>query len=195
MSDQEIDKGRRQFLITLSSIMGTVGLGFAAVPFLSAWAPSAKTQAAGAPVEVDVSKIPVGGMTVVQWRGKPVWIIHRDSDMLKTLTEQNDKLRDPECKVDQQPEYVEIPDRSIKPEFMVLIGICTHLGCSPTFRPKAGSVDPSWLGGFYCPCHGSKFDFSGRVFRGVPAPINLAVPPYRYLSDNIIQIGVNSKKS
>jgi len=191
----EVDASRRKFLITATSIMGGVGLGLASIPFLSSWAPNAKVEALGAPVEVDVSKLALGAKLTVKWRGKPVWVVHRTPEMLKALQQPDYTLRDPDSKVDQQPAYAQNYYRSINPAFLVLVGICTHLGCSPLYRPEAGSVSPNWPGGFYCPCHGSKFDMAGRVFTGVPAPINLEVPPYGFRKETILVIGEHKQST
>jgi ubiquinol-cytochrome c reductase iron-sulfur subunit len=191
----EVNQGRRRFLVSATTVLGGIAALFASVPFISSWLPSAKAQASGSPVEVDISNLTPGQMLVVEWRGKPVWIIHRTKEMLALLTKHNQLLRDPDSKVDQQPQYADNIYRSIKPEYLVLIGICTHLGCSPKYEPLLGEVSTNWPGGFYCPCHGSMFDLSGRVFKGVPAPINLEVPPYRFLSDKVILIGENPRNA
>jgi ubiquinol-cytochrome c reductase iron-sulfur subunit len=154
--------------------------------------PSAKARAAGAPIRADISKLESGQMIRVKWRGKPVWIVKRTDSMIETLPSLNDQLRDPESVEPQQPPYAQNELRSIKPEILVLIGICTHLGCSPTYRPDVGAADlggDAWKGGFFCPCHGSRFDLAGRVYKGVPAPLNLEVPPHRYLSEDEILVG------
>lgn len=162
--------------------------------FITSWLPSSKAQAAGAPVKVDVSRMEPGEQAIIEWRGKPVWIIKRSKDMLNQLQKEDEsQLRDPDSLVDQQPEYAQNKFRSINPEFLVLIGICTHLGCSPKYKPNLGELGPDWPGGFFCPCHGSMFDLSGRVFKGVPAPINLEVPPYHFLDDHTIVIGEDAK--
>ena len=193
----EIDPNRRRFLTAGASVVGGIGVAFAAVPFIAAWLPSERAQAAGAPVEADVSKLDPGALMTVEWRGKPVWLINRTEKMLEALPTLNDELRDPNSEVDQQPPYVDKEIRSIKPGLMVLVGICTHLGCSPTFRPEFAPADlgPDWKGGFFCPCHGSRFDLAGRVFQGVPAPTNLQVPPYKFLSDTRVLVGVDSEAS
>lgn len=191
---ESVDADRRQFLLTTTNVLGGVGVLCALTPFLSSWMPSAKAQAAGAPVEVDISKLEPGQQATVEWRGKPVWIIRRTKDMLKQLDGINDKLRDPESLVEQQPVYAQNKFRSIKPEYLVLVGICTHLGCAPKYKPDEKELGPDWPGGFYCPCHGSSFDLSGRVFKSVPAPINLEVPPYRFISEHVILIGEDEKK-
>ncbi|WP_412754014.1 ubiquinol-cytochrome c reductase iron-sulfur subunit [Legionella londiniensis] len=191
-SDEAIDEERRRFLLLSAGVLGGVGALGALVPFVASWMPSAKTRAAGAPVEVDLSKLEPGQQVTVEWRGRPVWIIRRTPQMLETLDEVADRLRDPESLVEQQPEYAQNKYRSIKPEYLVLIGICTHLGCVPKYKPDESELGPDWPGGFYCPCHGSSFDLAGRVFKGVPAPINLQVPPYRFISDHVIVIGEES---
>jgi ubiquinol-cytochrome c reductase iron-sulfur subunit len=187
--DDSIDEERRRFLLTTSGVLGGVGALCALTPFVSSWMPSAKAQAAGAPVQVDLSKVEPGQQVTVEWRGKPVWIIRRTQQMLNHLDDDRDRLRDPDSTVEQQPVYAQNKFRSINPEFLVLVGICTHLGCSPKYKPFEKELGPDWPGGFYCPCHGSAFDLSGRVFKSVPAPINLEVPPYRYVSKNVIIIG------
>ena len=193
MSTDNVDTGRRRFLVTSTSVVAAVGAGFVAVPFVSSWMPSERAKNAGAPVEVDISKVAEGQMLTVEWQSKPVWIVKRSKKTLEDLRKNDDTLRDPASEnVDQQPAYAQNENRSIKPEILVLVGICTHLGCSPTFRPDIGAADlggESWLGGFFCPCHSSKFDLAGRVYQGVPAPTNLVVPPHKYLSDNVILIG------
>ncbi len=193
-----VDLKRRRMLVTATSAVGAVGAGFAAVPFLASWNPSARAKAAGAPAEADISKLEPGQLLRVKWRGKPVWVIRRTEKNLADLASLNDKLADPNSEVPQQPEYCKNDVRSIKPEYMVAVGICTHLGCSPTYRPEVGAADlggANWKGGFFCPCHGSKFDLAGRVYAGVPAPTNLVVPPHQYLSDTQILIGVDGGAS
>ncbi|NNJ92408.1 MAG: ubiquinol-cytochrome c reductase iron-sulfur subunit [Gammaproteobacteria bacterium] len=192
-----VDLKRRRMLVTATSAVGAVGAGFAAVPFLASWNPSARAKAAGAPAEADISKLEPGQLVRVKWRGKPVWVIRRTEQNLADLASLNDKLADPASDVPQQPEYCKNDVRSIKPEYMVAVGICTHLGCSPTYRPDVAPADlgPEWKGGFFCPCHGSTFDLAGRVFSGVPAPTNLVVPPHQYVSDTQILIGVDGGAS
>ncbi|MEO8037174.1 MAG: ubiquinol-cytochrome c reductase iron-sulfur subunit [Betaproteobacteria bacterium] len=190
------DGGKRRFLVAATSVVGGVGAVAVAVPFLSTMLPSARARAAGAPVEVDISKVEPGMMITIEWRGQPVWIIHRTPAMLATLPKMDDRVADPESKQPQQPPYVGKETRSIKPAYVVLVGICTHLGCSPTEKLQIGAdsgMGDDWLGGFYCPCHGSKFDVSGRVLKGMPAPVNLRVPPYTYLTDTRIMVGQDSK--
>lgn len=191
MSGDEANNGRRRFLTAATTVVGLVGTGFALVPFISSMQPSAKARAAGAPVRADISKLEPGQMVRVKWRGKPVWIVRRTPEMLDSLKKVEAEVSDPASEVSDQPDYARNEVRSIKPEVLVLIGICTHLGCSPTYRPDVSPADlgPDWLGGFFCPCHGSRFDIAGRVYAGVPAPTNLPVPPHRYLSDNEIMIG------
>jgi ubiquinol-cytochrome c reductase iron-sulfur subunit len=190
-----VDRTRRR-LITVTTGLGAVGAVFAATPFVLSMNPSARAKAAGAPVEVDISQLEPGQLMTVKWRGKPVWVLKRTPEMLESLKTDTDMLVDPDSKVDQQPPYADNIYRSIKPEILVLVGICTHLGCSPKQRLEAGNAEgmgANWPGGFYCPCHGSKFDLSGRVLKNVPAPTNLVVPPYKYLSDNRIVVGEGQK--
>lgn len=193
MSTGGVDKGRRRFLTAATTVVGGVGAAVTLVPFLVSLKPSARAVAAGAPVEVDISKMEPGQRLTVEWRGKPVWIVRRTDDMLAGLEAVEDQLRDPESEKDQQPEYARNATRAIKPEYLVVIGICTHLGCSPTFRPEVAPADlgGDWKGGFFCPCHGSRFDLAGRVYAGVPAPTNLVIPPYSYVSDSRVLIGVD----
>jgi ubiquinol-cytochrome c reductase iron-sulfur subunit len=193
MSAQAVDKSRRRVLIAATSAVGAVGVGFALVPFISSMNPSAKARAAGAPVEADISKLEPGALLRVKWRGKPIWIVNRTPEMLATLASNDPMLVDPNSEVPQQPEYCKNPTRSIKPEYLVVIGICTHLGCSPTYRPDVAPDDlgPDWKGGWFCPCHGSRFDLAARVFKGSPAPTNLVIPPHTYLSDTTILVGAD----
>ncbi|MGA9469778.1 MAG: ubiquinol-cytochrome c reductase iron-sulfur subunit [Candidatus Macondimonas sp.] len=190
-NDGGVDTSRRRFLTVATAAVGGVGAVFGAYPFLAAMQPSARAEAAGAPVEVDISKLEPGARLTVEWRGKPVWVVRRTPEMLSKLTGLGSELRDPNSDQDQQPSYAKNAHRSIKPEFLVLVGICTHLGCSPTYRPEPGASDlgSNWPGGFFCPCHGSRFDMAGRVFAGVPAPLNMAVPPYRFVGDTRVVIG------
>jgi len=195
MSNGEVNAGRRRFLIGATSVVGGVGAVGAAVPFVASWNPSAKAKAAGAPVTANISKIEPGQQMTVEWRGKPVWIVRRTKEMIDNIEKLNDKVLDPESLEPQQPEYITGIYRASRPEFAVLVGICTHLGCSPQYRPEIEAADlgADWLGGFFCPCHGSKFDLSGRVYKGVPAPLNLEVPPYKYIDDNNLIIGVDEE--
>jgi ubiquinol-cytochrome c reductase iron-sulfur subunit len=194
MANEGVNPGRRRFITATTAVVGGVGVAFAAVPFIKSWNPSAKAQVAGAPVEVDLSRIEPGQRHMVQWRGQPVWIIRRTDTVLSSLPGLKERLRDPDSQVvDQQPGYAQNDHRSIRPEWMVLVGLCTHLGCAPLYVPEMipQPFDGQWQGGFFCPCHNSRFDMAGRVYQGVPAPTNLRVPPYRFLDDNLIQIGVN----
>lgn len=185
----EIDAARRCFLRRATTVVGGAGLAAATVPFVSYLLPSADTEALGGPIETDISQLqPTEQLTVV-WRGKPVWIIRRTQAMLDSLPKLNNLLRDPFSEEDQQPPYAKNLWRAINPEYFVAVGVCTHLGCIPTYRPDVGGVSPNWLGGFYCPCHGSSYDLAGRVFKGVPAPLNLVIPPYAYLSEHKLIIG------
>ena len=196
MSTDGIDTSRRRFLLASTSVVGAVGVVGITIPFISSMNPSARAQAAGAPVEVDVSKLQPGERITVEWRGKPIWVLRRTERNLADLESLNDRLADPQSQVDQQPPYAQNIHRSreTNPEIAVLVGICTHLGCSPTYRPELGASDmgKDWKGGFFCPCHGSKFDLAGRVFESVPAPTNLKVPPHRYVNETTILIGVDS---
>ena len=185
----EIDQKRRCFLRRATTAVGGIGLAAASVPFFSYWMPSADTEAAAAPMKIDISSIKPRQQLTVPWRGMPVWVIYRDEEMLATLAKLDPTLRDPLSEQDQQPAYCKNMNRSIKPQFFVAIGICTHLGCVPTYRPDVGSVTPEWLGGFYCPCHGSKYDLAGRVYQNVPAPLNLKIPRHMYTSETEILIG------
>ena len=193
-----VDRDKRRFLTRLTTGVGAVGVVFAATPFVLSMKPSARAKAAGAPVEVDISKLEPGQMLTVEWRGKPVWIVRRTKDMLSTLPALDKQLADPGSKnVEQQPNYATNENRSIKPELLVVVGICTHLGCSPSQKFQVGpasGLGDDWTGGFFCPCHGSKFDLAGRVFKNVPAPSNLPVPPHMFLSDTRILIGEDKNK-
>ena len=192
--NQAVDRSKRKFLIAATSAVGGVAVAGVAVPFVASMLPSARAKAAGAPVEVDISKLESGQMMTVEWRGKPVWIIHRTKEMIDGLKKVDDKLADPKSNKPMQPEYAKNEHRSIKPEYLVAVGICTHLGCSPSekFNP-ATAVEPDWQGGFLCPCHGSTFDLAGRVYSSKPAPDNLEIPPHKYLGDAKILIGDDSK--
>jgi len=186
-----MDNKRRRVLIAATSVVGAVGIGYVAVPFIASMNPSARARAAGAPVEADISKLEPGAMLRVKWRGKPVWVVHRTQEMLAALPELNQLLADPDSEASLQPESCRNAARSIKPEYLVAVGICTHLGCSPTYRPEFAPDDlgSEWKGGFFCPCHGSRFDLAGRVYAGVPAPINLEIPKHTYISDTVILVG------
>lgn len=191
MINEGVDKAKRQFLTSALTVVGAVGAGYLSVPFLAQMQPSVKAMAAGAPVEVDISKMEAGQLIRVAWRGKPVWILNRTPQVLDTLKTLNNELRDPLSLESKQPPSSKNPVRSIKPEIFIAVGLCTHLGCSPTFRPEIAPSDlgDKWKGGFFCPCHGSWFDLAGRVYRGVPAPTNLEIPPYRYVTDTQLIIG------
>ena len=182
---------RRHFLTVATFVTGGAGVIATAVPFVASFKPSARAQALGAPIEVDVSKLEVGALLKVEWRGHPIYILHRSEAMIASLSKDAALLRDPLSKDSEQPSYATNEHRSIKPAYLVLEGVCTHLGCAPMPRFEVAPADlgPQWPGGFLCPCHGSKFDLAGRVFQGVPAPTNLGVPPYRYINDNTILIG------
>ncbi|STY28112.1 ubiquinol--cytochrome c reductase, iron-sulfur subunit [Legionella wadsworthii] len=187
--DKCIDEGRRQFLLTTTCVLGGLGALCALTPFVASWLPSAKAQAEGAPVQIDLSKMEPGEQVVVEWRGKPVWVIRRTQEMLHRLSTNASKLRDPNSLTKQQPDYAKNEHRSVKPEYLILVGICTHLGCSPKYKPNLGELGPNWPGGFFCPCHGSTFDLSGRVFKDVPAPINMEVPPHYFIGKHTLVIG------
>ena len=192
MNNNEINKERRRFLSLATAGAGAVAAAGVATPLVASWFPSEKAKAAGASVEVDVSKVEAGQLLTAEWRGKPIFILNRTPEQVKDLATLDGSLTDPKSEADQQPEYCKNPTRSIKENIWVAIGICTHLGCSPTHRPDVGAADlggSAWKGGFFCPCHGSKFDLAGRVYKGVPAPTNLVVPPYKYLNDNVILVG------
>jgi ubiquinol-cytochrome c reductase iron-sulfur subunit len=194
MAEQKPDKVRRNLVIATSVVGGAAGVG-AAVPFVWSMWPSERAKAAGAPVEVDISRLEPGELKIVEWRGKPVWVIRRTREMIETLGSVAPKLTDPGSEASVQPSYAKNQARALKPEVMVMEGVCTHLGCSPQMKTVEAKAEMGgdWLGGFYCPCHGSKFDYAGRVFKGAPAPLNLPVPPYAYLSDTTLLIGEDKK--
>ena len=198
MSNDGVNTTRRRFLTAATSVVGAVGAVGVAVPFVGSWNPSAKAKAAGAPVKFDLSRLEPGEMKVVEWRGKPVYVVRRTADAITALAGNAGNLKDPDSTISSQPAYVGALSRSIKDEYMVLVGLCTHLGCAPKYRPEVGAADLNvggveWIGGFFCPCHGSRFDLSGRVYKGVPASANLVVPPYKYINDNVIEIGVDQE--
>ena len=182
---------RRHFLAVATSVTGAAGLVMTAVPFVMSFKPNARAQALGSPVEIDISKLEEGAMVRVMWRGKPVWVLRRSKQMLERMAASDAELSDRDSEEDQQPSYAQNDTRSIEPEILVILGVCTHLGCAPIERFEIGPADlgPDWPGGFFCPCHGSKFDMAGRVYDGLPAPLNMVVPPHRYLGENIILIG------
>jgi len=192
MTEDDLDRNRRHFLTVATAVTGVAGAGVAAIPFISSLKPSARAQALGAPVEVPIGSMQPGEMLRVLWRGRLVFVLRRTEEMLTRMTENADMLRDPDsAEVDQQPDYAVNDTRSVRPEYLVVEGSCTHLGCAPLedfdVRPAEG-----WGGGFFCPCHGSRFDLAGRVFKGVPAPTNLRVPPHRFVRDDLILIGQDS---
>ncbi|MBN2701393.1 MAG: ubiquinol-cytochrome c reductase iron-sulfur subunit [Methylohalobius sp. ZOD2] len=197
MSENPIDLEKRRFLTQTAAVLGATGAAFAAVPFISYMKPGAGTLEAAGPIEVDITRLEPGQMIRVEWRGQPVWVLKRTKEMLATLSQLEPKLRDPDSDESIQPENCKNPYRSIQPEVFVAVGICTHLGCSPTYRPEVGPPDlgKQWLGGFFCPCHGSRFDLAGRVYKKVPAPTNLVVPPYRYASDTRIIVGEEQEET
>ncbi|WP_313739224.1 ubiquinol-cytochrome c reductase iron-sulfur subunit [Pseudomonas sp.] len=195
MSNDGVNAGRRRFLVAATSVVGAAGAVGAAVPFVGSWFPSAKAKAAGAPVKVNIAKIEPGQQMVAEWRGQPVFIVRRTPEILGNLQKIVDDLSDPQSKASDQPTYVDAQTRSIKPDILILVGLCTHLGCSPTFRPEVAPVDlgPKWVGGYFCPCHGSHYDMAGRVYKSQPAPLNLPVPPHAYESDDIVVIGIDQE--
>jgi len=193
MSSDEVNKGRRRFLVATTSVVGGVGIGIAAVPFIKSWMPSARAQAIGVPVEVNMDKLKAGQLLKVQWRGQTIGVLRRTQEMVDGLSKVDASLSDPESQNAEQPEYIHGEQRALKPEFLVINMHCTHLGCVPQMVPQVGPqpFDANWNGGFYCPCHKSKFDLSGRVYSGVPAPTNLRIPPYSFLDENTLIIGVS----
>ncbi len=195
MSDQKVDRDKRGFLLAATGVVGGVAAAATAVPFAGSMFPSERAKAAGAPVEADISKLAPGEMQIVEWRGKPVWIVNRTKEMLDGIKKSDSRTSDPNSEVPQQPAYAKNEYRSIKPDIVVLEGVCTHLGCSPQYKSveAKGDMGQDWNGGFFCPCHGSKFDFAGRVFQGSPAPTNLRVPPYKFVGDARIIIGDDTK--
>ncbi|MFV3405560.1 MULTISPECIES: ubiquinol-cytochrome c reductase iron-sulfur subunit [Pseudomonas] len=197
MSNDGVNAGRRRFLVAATSVVGAAGAVGAAVPFVGSWFPSAKAKAAGAPVKVNIAKVEAGQQMVAEWRGQPVFIVRRTQEILGNLKKIEGDLSDPQSKASVQPAYVDPEVRSIKPEILILVGLCTHLGCSPTFRPEVAPADlgPKWVGGYFCPCHGSHYDLAGRVYKSQPAPLNLPVPPHSYESDDVIVIGVDQEKA
>ncbi|WP_087016638.1 ubiquinol-cytochrome c reductase iron-sulfur subunit [Thaumasiovibrio subtropicus] len=196
MSNAPVNLGRRRFLTATTAVVGGVGAAAVAVPFIKSWNPSAKAKAAGAPVEIDISKIEAGQIIRAEWRGKPVWVVRRTDDIVQGLSAHASQLRDPDSDEPQQPEYAKNAFRSLKPEIFVAVGICTHLGCSPTYLPNSFEEQVQGVSaGFFCPCHGSKFDMAGRVFQSVPAPLNLVVPPHSYINDQTILVGVDEETS
>lgn len=197
MSNDGVNAGRRRFLVAATSVVGAAGAVGAAVPFVGSWFPSAKAKAAGAPVKVNVSKIEPGQQMVAEWRGQPVFIVRRTEEILSNLTKLEGTLADVDSQASEQPSYVDPKTRSIKPELLLLVGLCTHLGCAPSFRPEVAPADlgGEWVGGYFCPCHGSRYDLAGRVYKAQPAPLNLPVPPHMYESDDVIVIGVDQEQA
>jgi len=196
MNENGIDTSRRRFLTTTATVVGGIGAVVTAVPFVSTMTPSARARAIGAPIEADIGDLKPGERRIEKWQGKPVWILRREQEQLASLPDLNAELRDPESAEGQQPDYARNINRSIKPEYLIVIGLCTHLGCSPTYVPEAEAqlhgLPADWKGGFFCPCHGSRFDLAGRVYKDVPAPTNLIVPPHQYLSESRVLIGDDS---
>ena len=195
MSNDGVNTGRRRFLVVATSVVGAAGAAGAAIPFLGSWAPSAKAKAAGAPVRVNINKIQPGQQIVAEWRGQPVFVLHRTPEIMAALPTIDGQMADPKSQESDQPDYVDAAARSIKPEILIVLGVCTHLGCSPTFRPEVAPADlgPEWVGGYFCACHGSRYDLAGRVYKGQPAPLNLPVPPHSYETDSVILIGVDEE--
>ncbi|SFR73144.1 ubiquinol-cytochrome c reductase iron-sulfur subunit [Marinobacter daqiaonensis] len=193
MNNGDVSQGRRRFLIGATSVVGGIGVVGAAVPFVASWNPSARAEAAGAPVTVNVSKLEPGQQMTVEWRGKPVWVVRRTDDMAERILEMNDRVKDPLSEEASQPDYIDGPLRSLKDGYAVLIGICTHLGCSPQYRPEVSPADlgEDWLGGYFCACHGSKYDLAGRVYPNQPAPSNLVIPPHRYDDEFTLTVGLD----
>lgn len=197
MSTDGVDLNRRHFLTMATSLAGAVGVGAVAVPFLSSMQPSARARAEGAPVEVNIGRLQPGEQVKVVWRGKAISVVRRPPEMLERLPGMREALRDPDSDQPQQPAYAQNEFRAVKPEYLVVESVCTHLGCSPQFRPEVAPEDlgSEWQGGFFCPCHGSRFDLAGRVYKNVPAPLNLAVPPHKYLDDQTLLIGVDDAEA
>ena len=196
MANEEVNTGRRRFLTATTAVVGAVGAGFAAVPFIKSWSPSARARFAGAPVSQDISALAEGAQMVLNWRGQPIFIARRSKAMLDVMKSLDGILADPDSSnADQQPKYAQNASRSIKPEISVLVGVCTHLGCAPEYLPevKPQPFDPDWKGGYFCPCHKSRYDLAGRVFKAQPAPANLPVPPYFFENDSTVVIGVDPK--
>jgi len=196
--DDDVDHQKRRVLTAAATVVGGIGVAYVATPFILSMDPSAKAQAAGAPIDVDISKLQYGQLMTVEWRGKPIWILRRNEEMLNRIEDVSDQVRDPESEeLSQQPHYAKNKFRAVNPEFMIMIGLCTHLGCAPTFRPELAPDDlgAQWQGGFFCPCHGSTYDLAGRVYLGKPAPSNLVVPPYRYVTNTRILIGVDPERA
>ena len=194
-SDDDVDSSRRKFLTTATAATGALGAAFVLVPFVASWKPSERARALGAPTELDLTKVEPGQMTIITWRKQQIYVVHRTPAMLQTLANHDGRLKDPDSKSSDQPDYTKNPIRALKPEYLVLIGICTHLGCLPKqrFEPGQAELGADWPGGFFCPCHGSRFDLAGRVFQGSPASLNLRIPPYTFQGDSTLVIGVDAK--
>ena len=193
VANDEVDLSRRKFLTSATIGVGAVGAVLAAIPFVASWEPSERARALGVPTDLDLSKVDPGQMVIVLWRKQPIYVVRRTPEMVSSLTGHDDRLKDPESKNSEQPDYCKNTQRSRKADILVLIGICTHLGCLPKQRFAAGELGPSWPGGFFCPCHGSRFDLAGRVFNGSPASVNLRVPRYEYPNDKLLRVGADEK--
>lgn len=195
MSNDGVNAGRRRFLVAATSVVGAAGAAGAAIPFLGSWQPSAKAKAAGAPVRVNIGKVEPGQQVVAEWRGQPVFVVRRTDEIMNGLTSLESQLADPESAESIQPEYVDPKNRAIRPEVLIVLGVCTHLGCAPAFRPEVAPSDlgPEWVGGYFCACHGSRYDLAGRVYKAQPAPTNLPIPPHSYESDDVVIIGVDEE--
>ena len=195
-TDDDVDNSRRKFLTTATVATGAVGAAFVLVPFISSWKPSERARALGAPTELDLSKLEPGQMTIITWRKQQIYVVHRTPEMLASLASHDARLKDPKSEKSEQPAYAKNEQRAAKPEYLVLIGICTHLGCLPKsrFSPGQAELGADWPGGFFCPCHGSRFDLAGRVFEGSPASLNLRIPPYSFEGDTRLVIGVDAEK-
>ena len=191
MTNDGVNHARRRFLTVVTTGVGVAGAGFVVTPFVGSWNPSAKAKSAGAPVKANISKLESGQMVTFEWQGKPVYVVRRTPDMVSGLVKLTETLQDPDSAKSEQPVYCKNEHRSVKSDIFVVVGICTHLGCAPKYRPDVAPEDlgKDWIGGFFCPCHGSKFDMAGRVYKGVPAPTNLVIPPYKYLNDTTILVG------
>lgn len=195
MSNDGVNAGRRRFLVAATSVVGAAGAAGAAIPFLGSWQPSARAKAAGAPVRINISKVEAGQQVVAEWRGQPVFVVRRTAETMAGLEKLEPALADPDSKESEQPVYVDPKNRAIRPELLIVLGICTHLGCAPTYRPEVAPVDlgPDWLGGYFCACHGSRYDLAGRVYKAQPAPLNLPVPPHSYETEDVVIIGVDEE--
>lgn len=195
MSNDGVNAGRRRFLVAATSVVGAAGAAGAAIPFLGSWQPSARAKAAGAPVRINISKVEAGQQVVAEWRGQPVFVVRRTAETMAGLEKLEPALADPDSKESEQPAYVDPKNRAIRPELLIVLGICTHLGCAPTYRPEVAPVDlgPDWLGGYFCACHGSRYDLAGRVYKAQPAPLNLPVPPHSYETEDVVIIGVDEE--